>query len=218
MKKLFISLFFFLFSAVAVAAPDADTQNAFKMYYGSLTNIDVEIAGRGYGHVRTDLPGLEGQTAWCFGGIPMYDRKSRMLAGYANDCLIGVVDDNGTVTVNPGFTFFDFFAPGGDTYTLTVSGNITVQATAVNTETAWGLDVTHITGSSVADDGVNNTCIGGSGPFDEANCVSRISGMVNMSNLNPQDIDNSVLDFSCMFSIEGLELEGWAINSAAQGL
>ena len=206
-----------LFASLAFAA-DEDTKNAFKQHYEYLHNIELEIAGTGHGHVRTDIPGDEGTEYWCFGGIPMYDKKSRMLVGYANDCLSGVIDDNGTVTVNPGFTFFDFFAPGGDVYTLMVSGNITVQAAAVPTETAWGLDVTHITGSSAHDDGTNNTCIGGSGPFDEAKCVSRISGMVDMSGINPQDIPGSKLKFSCFFSIDGLMLNGWAINLAAEEL
>ena len=207
-----------VWSVSAVAAPDKDTKNAFKQFYNNLTNLELEIAGTGYGHIRVDIPGDEGVEYWCFGGIPMYDKKSRLLVGYANDCLSGVIDDNGTVTVNPGFTFFDFFAPDGDVFTLMVSGNITVQAAAVPTQTAWGLDVTHITGSSVADKRDNNTCVGGSGPFDEARCVSRISGMVDMSNINPQDIPNSTLKFSCYFSVEGLKLKKWAVRSAAEQL
>ena len=213
-----ITALFIVQDAAAQGGSGDHTRQAFMQYYKNLNNLDLEIAGRGYGHVRTDIPGDEGTEYWCFGGIPMYDRKSRLLVGHANDCLSGVVDDNGTITVNPGFTFFDFFAPDGDVYTLMVSGNITVQATAVPTKTAWGLNVTHITGSSVEDNGINNTCVGGSGPFDEANCVSRISGMVDMTGVNPQDIPNSTLDFSCFFAIEGLELENWAINLASQNI
>lgn len=218
MKKLLSIIIISAFSFAVHAAPDSDTRNAFKQFYSNLTNLELEIAGTGYGHIRTDIPGDEGTEYWCFGGIPMYDKKSRLLVGYANDCLSGVIDDNGTITVNPGFTFFDFFAPNNDVYTLMVSGNITVQAAAVPTKTAWGLNVTHITGSSAHDNGFNNTCVGGSGPFDEANCVSRISGMVDMTGVNPQDIPNSTLKFSCFFSVEGLELEGWAIDLASQGL
>ena len=92
-----------------------------------------------------------------------------------------------------------------------------MQPTTVTTKTAWDLDVTHITGASINQKG-NNTCAGGSGPFDSAKCVSRISGMLNMSNLNPEDIPGSTIDFSCFFSVEGLRLKRWAINDAAQSL
>lgn len=217
MNKFLTLLLLIAFSIPAFAATD-ESKNGFKQYYKTLKNMELEIAGTGWGHVRTDIPGDEGIEYWCFAGIPMYDKKSRLLVGHANDCLSGVVIDEGAVSVNPGFTFLDFFAPNGDTWTLTVSGNISVQPTTVQTKTAWKLDVTHITGSSKANEDGNNTCVGGSGPFDEARCVSRISGMVNMSELNPADIPGSKLQFSCFFSIENLKLENWAINGAAESL
>ena len=216
--KYFIAILTALFSFPAHAVATSDTKNAFFQYYEYKHNIELEIAGTGYGHIRTDIPGDEGKEYWCFGGIPMYDKKSRMLVGYANDCLSGVVDEDGSVSVNPGFTFLNFFAPDGEVWTLMVSGSITVQPTLVDTRTAWGLDVTHITGSSVNRNGTNNTCISGSGPYDGAECVSRISGMVDMSKMNPQDIDNSTIGFSCFFSIEDLMLQDWAIQQAAQSL
>lgn len=218
MKKLII-LFGLLFSASVFANAPTESQNAFKLFYGSLNKIQVEIAGKGFGHMRT-VPG-QGDTMFaCFGGIPMYDQKSGYLVGYANDCLNPTVNEDGSVAVLPGFTFFDFFAPNGGTWTLMVAGNISVQPTVaqVDTKTAWGLEVTHITGSSMHLDGINNTVVGGSGPFDGAKGVSRISGMVNMSKVNMTDIPNSTLDFSCFFAIEGLELEQWAIDSAAASL
>ena len=206
----------FTFSAVAA---DKQTKKAFKQFYGNISNMELEIAGTGHGHTRVDLPGLEGQTAWCFGGIPMYDKKSQLLVGYANDCFIGVAaDEVGGLSVNPGLTFLDFFAPNGEVYTVTVSGPITAQPVTVPTQSAWGLNVTHITGASSKVEQGNNTCVGGSGPFDELSCVSRISGMVDMSNLNPENIEGSTIGFSCFFSIENIKLQRWAVNNAAKGL
>lgn len=199
-------------------ATDSNTKNAFFQYYEYKHNIELEIAGTGYGRIRTDIPGDKGTEYWCFKGIPMYDKKSRMLVGFAEDCLSGVIDDGGVVSVNPGFTFLEFFAPDGEVWSLMVSGSISVQPTLVETKTAWGMDVTHITGSSVNRNGTNNTCVGGSGPYDSAECVSRISGMVDMSNMIPQDIDNSTIGFSCFFSIEDLMLNEWAIWKAARRL
>lgn len=218
MKKILLALLLFSFPLLAVAEPDGATQQAFKQFYKDLNNLELEIAGTGYGHIRTDLPGFEGKEAWCFGGIPMYDKKSRLHVGYANDCLMGVINEDGSISVNPGFTFFDFFAPNGEVHTLMVSGGVSVQPVTVKTQTSWGMNVTHITGSSASDTRRNNTCVGGSGPFDGASCVSRISGMVDMSNMDPANIPGSTITFSCFFAVEGLRLKRWAIDSASEQL
>lgn len=216
MKKILLIVFLTTFASLSHAAA-RDTKNAFEQFYSNLNNLELEIAGTGHGRVRDDIPGDEGKEYWCFDGIPMYDKKSRLLVGYAEDCLSGVVNDNGAVSVNPGFTFFNFFAPN-ENWVLMVTGNISVQPTVVRTETSWGLDVTHITGSSASDGRGNNTCVGGTGPFDGAKCVSRISGMVDMSNVSPTNIPNSSLTFSCFFSIEGLKLKQRAIRIASRRL
>lgn len=218
MKNFILALILALFALPALATPPQPNQDAFKQYYKNFNGGVYELAGVGYGHVRTDIPGDEGETYWCFGGLEVYDKKSGALVGTGVDCLGQVVDNNGAVTVGKGFTFFDFFGPNGTTYTLYAGGPVSVQPVTTPTKTSWGLDVTHITGSSIDDDGVNNTCKGGSGPFDGAECVSRISGMVNMSNMDPNDIPNSTITFSCIFVIESLELQQWAIDNAAANL
>jgi hypothetical protein len=212
-----IITFILLAFSVTLFAATSNTKNAFFQYYDYKHNVELEIAGTGYGHIRTDIPGDEGKEYACFGGIPIYDKKSRMLVGFANDCMTDIEDENGAISLK-GFTFLDFFAPDGEVWTLMVTGGISVQPVTVKTDTAWGMDVTHITGSSVGRNNTNNTCVGGSGPFDGAECISRISGMVNMENMNPQDIDNSAIGFSCFFSIEDLMLQDWAIQQAAQSL
>ncbi|WP_299072997.1 hypothetical protein [uncultured Paraglaciecola sp.] len=192
------------------------SQDGFELYYSNLKNLELEIAGTGQGSLR-DIPG-ESDPVWCFTGIPMYDKKSGMLVGYAEDCLAGVTaDDAGNVSVLPGYTYLRFFAPGGETWELSVSGNISVLPTVVQTETQWGLPVTHITGSSKRST-LSNGIVSGTGPFKNARGQGRISGMVNMSNFNPDDVEGSTIDFSCFFSIVDLTLSSFSIRDAAETL
>ena len=226
MKKLIIAAVLLMFSGVAVAFsgfpgsgdPSQVTQDAFEQYAENIGNMSLAIEGTGNGSFRT-ISG-ESEPVWCFTDIPMYDRKSGLLVGYAEDCLAGVTaNENGGVSVLPGYTYLRFFAPGG-TWDLVVSGNISVIPTVVQTETQYGAAVSHITGSSKESTLIGNGVKGNlsTGLFKNARGQGRISGMVNMANFDPANVEGSSIDFSCYFNIVDLELSSFAVRDVAETL
>jgi hypothetical protein len=199
MKNILIVVFV-LFSANAFA-------DDITSFFGErLTGLELEMAGKGWKHIRTDIPNTKGSESMCFGGIHIIDKKSGLIVGEANDCLSNVQDNNGALQVF-GTTFLNFFG-ADDVHTLIVQGNISVQPVTVPAKTAWGMKVTHITGSS--NEAGNNAVIGGSGFFEGATGTGRISGMVDMSKIDHPTDPHIV--FSCMLSVTDLQLASWAIR------
>lgn len=152
-------------------------------------NIVVRLTGTGQAYAGDELfesYGLTPLGANCF-DLDLVDAKSGNVIGSASDCLSGItpsITDNGVMLT--GTTFF--FFPGG---TLVSQGLTTVQPVLHGS-----VDSTHITGAipSPGDNGV----VYGDGKFQNASGPVRLSGAVNLSQLN----SDGLITFDCLFIID----------------
>ena len=128
--------------------------------------------------------------AWCF-RVPMLNPRTNRQIGWGIDCLSGIaLDEDGRGTLTDT-VLFSFGIRGRNRHVLASSGPVTIQPALDPDTTAAG--VTHITGSFPPSDNV----IGGSGRFVHATGQVRISGGVNMGDLEA----NGNLTFDCLFVI-----------------
>jgi hypothetical protein len=131
------------------------------------------------------IPGSGTSTGLCFDG-DLVDLATRRVIGTATDCLADIVGGPDVGMALVGTTTFNL--PGG---TLTSRGLTTVQPILTDpTETP----ITHTTGA-VPNAGANSI-IEGTGRFANATGSVRLSGAVNLSNL-----DNGEITFDCVFVI-----------------
>ncbi len=149
------------------------------------TSMIVALRGQASAEARTlsDLPGsLE---ATCFSGVQLIEVKTGKVIGTAEDCLSDItpVGDGLSVT---GTTFFRF-QDGG---TLISRGETSVQPTTIGSD-----GFTHITAAIPASG--SNQVIGGTESYQNVSGTVRLSGAVNMSQL---DSDGKVT-FDCIFQI-----------------
>jgi hypothetical protein len=148
---------------------------------------DLVVALRGTGEgVVQPIPQTDGGSTegLCF-SVDMVDLASGNVIGDATDCLSDIVPDAGGGMALTGTTTFNF--PGG---TLVSRGRTTVQPVLDGS-----VDFTHITGA-VPEDG-DNSVLSGTGRFDRATGTVRLSGAVNLSEL---DSDGKIT-FDCVFVI-----------------
>ena len=120
----------------------------------------------------------------CF-TLDLVDLATGNVIGDATDCLADIVPDAGGGMALTGTTFFNF--PGGE---LVSRGRTTVQPVLDGS-----VDFTHITGA-VPQDG-DNSVLSGTGRFNQAEGAVRLSGAVNLAEL---DSDGKIT-FDCVFVI-----------------
>lgn len=148
---------------------------------------DLVVALRGTGEVaiqeipETDQGTTEGL---CF-TVDLVDLATGNVIGDATDCLADIDPDAGGGMALTGTTIFNF--PGG---TLVSRGRTSVQPVLDGS-----VDFTHITGA-VPQDG-ENSVLSGTGRFNRATGSVRLSGAVNLSEL---DSDGKIT-FDCVFVI-----------------
>ena len=155
-------------------------------------NIVVVLAGTGTAHngdAQFEQFGLEPLGALCF-DMDLIDAKTGNVIGSGSDCLSGISPsgtDNGmTLTAT---TFFHF--PGG---TLVSRGTVTVQP--MLGDRGDSPEFTHITGA-VPSPG-HDSVVYGDGKFKNAAGPVRLSGAVNLSELNTL----GMITFDCLFVID----------------
>ena len=152
-------------------------------------NIVVVLAGTGDaygGDEQFAKLGLDPLGATCF-DMDLVDAKTGNVIGTGSDCLSSIAPsgDGGGLTMT-ATTFFYF--PGG---TLVSRGLVTVQ------EVLHGsADFTHITGAMPSPG--DNSVIYGDGKFKKAAGPVRLSGSVNMSELNSA----GKIVFDCVFILD----------------
>ena len=172
-----VALFAGVFSG---STPDADAGQ------GSVGH-DLVVALRGTGDAFTmDIPTTDAGTTQgtCF-TVDLVDLATGNVIGDASDCLADIVPDAGGGMALTGTTFFNF--PGGE---LVSRGRTTVQPVLDGS-----VDFTHITGA-VPQDG-DNSVLSGTGRFNQAEGAVRLSGAVNLAEL---DSDGKIT-FDCVFVI-----------------
>ena len=148
---------------------------------------DLVVALRGTGDAFTkDIPTTDAGTteATCF-TLDLVDLATGDVIGDATDCLADIDPDAGGGMALTGTTFFNF--PGGE---LVSRGRTTVQPILDGS-----VDFTHITGA-VPQAG-DNSVLSGTGRFNQAEGTVRLSGAVNLAEL---DSDGKIT-FDCVFVI-----------------
>jgi hypothetical protein len=151
-------------------------------------NIAVRLVGTGVAYGGNDLFddfGLDPVGALCF-DVDLVDIKTGNVIGAASDCLSDISGDPVEGLALTGTTFFYF--PGGN---LVTRGLTTVQPTLHGSP-----DFTHITGA-IPGEG-ENSVVYGDGKFAGAEGPARLSGTVNLSEL---DSDEKI-KFDCVFVID----------------
>jgi hypothetical protein len=148
---------------------------------------DLVVALRGTAEVEMmEIPETDRGTTegLCF-TVDLVDLATGNVIGDATDCLADIDPDDGGGMALTGTTIFNF--PGG---TLVSRGRTTVQPILDGS-----VDFTHITGA-VPQDG-ENSVLSGTGRFNGATGAVRLSGAVNLSELDP----DGKITFDCMFAI-----------------
>lgn len=152
------------------------------------TNIGVRLVGTGEAYDGNplfdafDLPLVD---ALCF-DIDLVDIKTGRVIGTASDCLSDISGDPVNGLALTGTTFFNF--PGG---TLITRGLTSVQPILHGSP-----DFTHITGA-IPQPGDDNV-IYGDGKFSGASGTARLSGTVNLSELE----SDGLITFDCIFVLD----------------
>lgn len=152
------------------------------------TNIAVRLVGTGTAYDGDTLFAAFGLTpvgAACF-DVDLVDIKTGLVIGSASDCLSDISGNPVNGLALTGTTFFYF--PGG---TLVTSGLTTVQPILHGSP-----DFTHITGA-IPQDGDDNV-VYGDGKFKRVSGPARLSGTVNLSNLDAA----GEIAFDCVFVID----------------
>ena len=151
-------------------------------------NIVVVLGGTGTaydGNGQFDQFGLERMDALCF-DMDLVDAKTGNVIGRGSDCLSDIAPSgDGGGLMMTATTFFYF--PGG---TIVSRGRVTVQPVLSGSP-----EFTHITGAVPS--AYENNVIYGDGKFKKAYGSVRLSGAVNMSNL-----DVGVIVFDCVFVLD----------------
>jgi hypothetical protein len=145
---------------------------------------DLVVALRGTGEAfMAEIPETDAGTTegLCF-AVDLVDLATGNVIGDATDCLSDINPDGDGMSLT-GTTTFNF--PGG---TLVSRGVTTVQPVLDGS-----VDFTHITGA-VPQDG-DNSVLSGSGRFNGASGQVRLSGAVNLAEL---DSDGKIT-FDCVF-------------------
>ena len=151
----------------------------------------LNLVGTGVAYERT-VPDIDGNgeddPAICF-DVNLINARNQQYVGTATDCLSDI-NEIGTGLALTGTTYFRM--PQG---TLVVRGNTTVQpVTQIPTTTPAGQDITHITGAA----GTGNAVIHGTGLFAGATGTARLSGMVNLADLESM----GAISFDCLFVVD----------------
>ena len=147
---------------------------------------DLVVALRGTAQAQlmpipaTDQGTTEGL---CF-TVDLVDLATGNVIGDATDCLADIDGDANGMALT-GTTFFNF--PGG---TLVSRGSTTVQPVLDGS-----VDFTHITGAVPADG--ENSVLSGTGRFNGATGQVRLSGAVNLAELDSE----GEITFDCIFVI-----------------
>ena len=139
-------------------------------------------------YLALDEDGIADDLAFCF-DVDLYNAKNQQLIGTATDCLSNITEiDTGLALI--GTTTFDM--PQGK---LVIRGYTTVQPVLqIPTTTPAGQDITHITGAA----GTGNAVIHGTGLFAGATGTARLSGMVNLADLDSV----GSISFDCLFVVD----------------
>jgi hypothetical protein len=145
----------------------------------------LRLKGVGHGYDGT-VPDIDGDgvddPATCF-DVGLYDSAGKMI-GTATDCLSDITPvGDGLALV--GTTIFNL--PNG---TFVTRGSTTVQPLT----TSGASPATHITGA-IAEDGTNGVLYG-TGAFEGFKAQVRLSGAVNMS-----EVDSGIIVFDCLFMV-----------------
>ncbi|MCL1060105.1 hypothetical protein L2729_19220 [Shewanella gelidimarina] len=178
--KIIIALVSFIFISVS---SDALGQNQ-----GGGNVMVLNLVGTGNGELLK-VPDIDGDgiedDATCF-AVDLYNGENGHLIGTAVDCL-SMISSVGDGLALVGTTYFNF--PQG---TLITRGNTSVQPVTQPTVTPDGQSITHITGAASNE----NAILEGTGRFEGQTGTVRLSGMVDMSN-----IDIGQITFNCLFVI-----------------
>ncbi len=169
----------------AACSDDDDDEGDNAAYAPGGNDIVVALRGTAVGEMQP-IPATDAGTeeGLCF-TVDLVDLATGDVIGDATDCLADIDGDGATGMALIGTTTFNF--PEG---TLVSRGRTTVQPVLEGS-----VDFTHITGA-VPDDG-ENSVLSGTGVFDGATGQVRLSGAVNMSEL---DSDGKIT-FDCVFVI-----------------
>ncbi|QQX81280.1 hypothetical protein JK628_05265 [Shewanella sp. KX20019] len=178
--KIIIALVSFIFISVPL---DAIGENQ-----GGGNVMVLNLVGTGNGELLK-VPDIDGDgiedDATCF-KVNLLNGENGHLIGTAVDCL-SMIASVGDGLALVGTTYFNF--PQG---TLVTRGNTTVQPVTKAIVTPDGQSITHITGAASNE----NAILEGTGRFQGQTGTVRLSGMVDMSN-----IDIGQITFDCLFVI-----------------
>ena len=151
-------------------------------------NIVVVLAGTGTAYVGDEQFvqfGLDPVGALCF-DMDLIDVKTGNVIGSGSDCLSAISpSDNGGMALTA--TSF-FYFPGG---TLVSQGLVSVQPKFHGLE-----EFTHVVGAAPSPS--ENSVVYGDGKFENASGSVRLSGLVNLSELNSA----GKIVFDCVFVID----------------
>jgi hypothetical protein len=128
----------------------------------------------------------------CF-DVDLLNLRTGKMIGTATDCL-ALLEEQGDGVVLVGTTIFNM--PGGS---FTSRGVTTVEPIADHSQVPSSSAATHTTGSIPEEPPVNNV-IAGSGRFADFEASVRLSGAVNMSQLD----SDGIIAFDCVFVITPL--------------
>jgi hypothetical protein len=155
---------------------------------GPGNNIVVVLAGTGTAYVGDEQFvqfGLEPVGALCF-DMDLIDAKTGNVIGSGSDCLSAITpSDNGGMALT-ATSFFHF--PGG---TLVSQGLVSVQPKFHGLE-----KFTHVVGAAPSPS--ENSLVYSDGKFENASGSVRLSGLVNLSELNSA----GKIIFDCVFIID----------------
>ncbi|HEV2149564.1 MAG TPA: hypothetical protein VGR37_19340 [Longimicrobiaceae bacterium] len=152
---------------------------------GQGNNMVLNLRGSAVGESRTMTINGTAREANCF-TVDLFDLSTDRAVGKATDCLvIEGKEPNGGLRVI-GTTIFDF----GNGHTFTSRGLTTVQPTLHGSP-----DFTHITGA-VPPEG-ENSVIAATGRFKNLTARVRLSGAVNMSQVESENR----IAFDCIFVV-----------------
>ncbi len=170
-----------------ITAAVAEPVDPLSWYNDRKQDMVLQLVGVGNMYTA-QMPNVQGDSM-CF-DVNVIDMRSNLNIGTATDCIGEVAEDENGVITTKGTTTFRL--PGGEFVT---QGMITISPAKVPTVTAFGMNVTHITGSAAE----GNSVISGTGNYAGMQANARLSGMLWLGDFagNPGD----PVEFSCFFII-----------------
>lgn len=174
-----------LVAMVGVACSDSDDEDVDVGFAPGGDDIVVVLRGTAVGEM-TAIPATDAGTeeALCF-SVDLIDVASGDVIGDATDCLADIEGDGATGMQLTNITTFNF--PDG---TLVAQGRVTIQPVLDGSE-----GFTHITGAIPA--AGEESVVSGTGVFEGASGQVRLSGAVDMSQLE----SDTQLTLECIFVI-----------------